>query len=174
MAPILGVAETSSARRVTLPRSKRQYLVLPMPEYVEPQLALLVETVPSLGWVHEIKFDGYRMQARVERGRCVMRSRKGLDWTSRFPEIAAACAKLPDCIIDGEICGLDKEGMPSFSGLQEALSSKRTSKVYFVFDLLFRGAGEDYRSWGLADRKKGAEAYAGPGQGQSGPVCRAS
>lgn len=151
----LHIASSATARRKALPKSQRQYLVQPMPEYIEPQLCTLVDSAPGFGWVHEIKLDGYRIQARVEKGVCVLRSRKGLDWTHRFPEIAAACSKLPDCIVDGEICGLDTEGLPSFSGLQEALSSKKTGKlVYFVFDCMARGAGEDYRSWALEARKE--------------------
>ena len=141
--------------RKSLPKSQRQYVRFPMPEYIEPQLALLVDAPPSLGWVHEIKFDGYRIQCRVENGRAVLRSRKGLDWTDRFPEIAKACSRLSDCIVDGEICGLNKDGTPSFAGLQEALSTKKTSGlIYFVFDLLFHGSGEDRRGWDLLDRKK--------------------
>jgi bifunctional non-homologous end joining protein LigD len=125
-----------------------------MPDFIEPQLALLVDEVPSEGWVHEIKFDGYRMQGRVSNGKCILRSRKGLDWTHRFPEIVKACEKLPDCIIDGEICGLDKHGLPSFSGLQQALSEKSTGAlVFFVFDLLWLQR-EDQRPYALLSRKK--------------------
>jgi bifunctional non-homologous end joining protein LigD len=140
--------------RNVLPKSRRQYGTAPMPEFVEPQLALLVEGAPRAGWVHEIKFDGYRMQGRISKGKCVLRSRKGLDWTHRFPEIAKACEKLPDCIIDGEICGLDKHGLPSFSGLQQSLSDKKTSAlVFYIFDLLWLQE-EDYRPYALATRKK--------------------
>ena len=101
-----------------------------MPAYIEPQLCTLVDQPPRWKWVHEVKLDGYRIQARVEGGTCVLRSRKGLDWTHRFEEIASACADLPDCIIDGEICAVDKHGLPSFSGLQTALSSKARPQVY--------------------------------------------
>lgn len=125
-----------------------------MPDYIEPQLCTLTDEAPGRGWVHEIKFDGYRIQARIEGHTCVLRSRKGLDWTHRFPEIGRACEVLPDCIIDGEICAVDKNDMPSFSGLQEALSSKKTSKlVFFVFDLMWLKR-EDYRPWALTTRKK--------------------
>lgn len=146
-------ALSSAGLRKTLAKSQRQYVSLRMPEYIEPQLYTLVDEAPGRGWVHEIKFDGYRIQARVEGGDCVLRSRQGLDWTDRFPEIAKACTKLDDCIIDGEICALDTDGMPSFSGLQTALSTKRTDKlVFFVFDLLFLKR-EDYRAWALETRK---------------------
>jgi len=126
-----------------------------MPNYIEPQLCTLLDTAPDGSqWVHEVKLDGYRIQARISGVCTVLRSRKGLDWTDRFPEIANACNDLPDCIIDGEICATDKQGMPSFSGLQNALSTKRTGKlIFFVFDLLYLGS-EDYRPYALETRKK--------------------
>lgn len=125
-----------------------------MPVYIEPQLCTLVDVPPSgQGWVHEIKLDGYRIQAQVRRGEATLRSRKGLDWTARFPEIVRACGKLGDCIIDGEICALDKTGSPDFAGLQAALSSKKTGAlVFFVFDLLWQDR-EDQRGWALETRK---------------------
>jgi bifunctional non-homologous end joining protein LigD len=92
-----------------------------MPDFVEPQLAKLVDEPPrGSQWVHEIKFDGYRVQARIENGKCVMGSRKALDYSKKFPEIAAACGELPNCITDGEVCAVDNEGVPNFAGLQKA------------------------------------------------------
>ena len=125
-----------------------------MPGFIAPQLARLRAHPPSgAGWVHEVKFDGYRMQARVEKGKAKLLTRKGLDWTQRFPEIAAACAKLPDGIIDGEICALNKEGASDFGLLQTALSDHKTGElVYYVFDCLFAN-GEDLRERGLEVRK---------------------
>jgi bifunctional non-homologous end joining protein LigD len=125
-----------------------------MPQYIEPQLCALVDEPPGGGWVHEIKLDGYRIQARIERRKAVLRSRKGLDWTHRFQEIATDCEKLANCIIDGEICAVDRHGMPSFAGLQEALSSGKTATlIYYVFDLMWLDR-EDYRPWALSTRKK--------------------
>lgn len=115
----------AASLRKSLPKSRRQYGSAPMPEFVEPQLCTLVDRPPGRGWLHEIKLDGYRIQARVAAGKATLRSRKGLDWSHRFPEIAAACGELPDCIIDGEICGIDKEGLPDFAGLLHALSKRR-------------------------------------------------
>jgi bifunctional non-homologous end joining protein LigD len=125
-----------------------------MPRFVPPQLAQLVEFVPAgAGWGHEIKFDGYRMQMRVEDGQARLRTRKGLDWTDRFPEIAAAGGNLPDCIVDGEIVALDALGVPSFAGLQGALTEEKTKDlVYFVFDLLF-AEGRDLCSRDVKTRK---------------------
>jgi len=111
------------------------------------------------GWVHEIKFDGYRIQMRVERGRVKLITRKGLDWHERFPEIAAAGQRFPDCYLDGEIVALDRNGITSFAMLQDALSSGKTGDlVYFVFDLLWL-QGRDLRSEPLAVRKQLLEEF---------------
>jgi len=125
-----------------------------MPTFVEPQLCKLVDQPPSgAGWVHEVKFDGYRMQLRVQDGKAKLLTRKGLDWTAKFPAIAKVAAKLPDCIIDGEICALDDHGAPDFAGLQAALSDGKTEPlIFFAFDLLFVD-GEDLRPLPLTDRK---------------------
>jgi bifunctional non-homologous end joining protein LigD len=125
-----------------------------MPAFIAPQLAKLTAQPPSgANWAHEVKFDGYRTQARVEKGRAKLLTRKGLDWTERFPEIAAECGELADCIIDGEICALNAEGASDFGLLQTALSDHKTGAlVYYVFDCLFAG-GEDLRKHGLEARK---------------------
>ncbi len=125
-----------------------------MPNFVEPQLTRLVDRPPAgPDWAHEIKFDGYRMQARVEGGKAELRSRKGLDWTHRFPEIVRDCGRLADCMLDGEIVALDAHGRPDFAGLQAALSSGRTEGlVFFLFDALF-AQGEDLRALHLEARK---------------------
>ena len=85
--------------------------------------------------------------------RC-LRTRKALDWSHRFPEIAAEARRLPDCMIDGEICALDEKGVPSFAGLQQALSDGKTGElIFFVFDLLFL-EGVDLRAEPLSVRKE--------------------
>ncbi|HXJ03191.1 MAG TPA: DNA ligase D [Micropepsaceae bacterium] len=126
-----------------------------MPDFVAPQLCRLVDEPPAGAvWVHEIKFDGYRMQLRVEKGHGILRTRKALDWSHRFPEIAAEARRLPDCMIDGEICALDEKGVPSFAGLQQALSDGKTAElIYFVFDLLFL-QGIDMRAEPVSVRKE--------------------
>ncbi len=125
------------------------------PPFVEPQLTRSVDRPPqSEDWVHEIKFDGYRMQLRVEAGQATLKTRKGLDWTARFPEIAAESATLSPCILDGEIVALDQNGSPDFAGLQAALSADKTGElIYFVFDAMFAG-GEDLRALPLTERKR--------------------
>ena len=94
-----------------------------MPRFIEPQLCTLVARATSApGWAHEVKFDGYRMQLRVEHGDAQLRTRKGLDWTAKFAGIAAAASALPDCLLDGEVVALDTHGAPDFAALQAALS----------------------------------------------------
>jgi bifunctional non-homologous end joining protein LigD len=125
-----------------------------MPSFVEPQLSKLLQRPPdAAGWAHEVKFDGYRSQLRVESGKVIIRTRKGLDWTARFAAVAAAAKGLPDCLIDGEIVVLDEDQLPSFSALQAALSAEKSdAMIFFAFDLLFAG-GEDLRNLGLSERK---------------------
>jgi bifunctional non-homologous end joining protein LigD len=144
-----------------------------LPDFVEPALASLVERPPAgANWVHEVKFDGYRMQLRVEAGAARLRTRKGLDWSERFPEIAQAGEGLPDCLIDGEIVALDDNGAPDFAALQAALSAKDTGRlVYFVFDALFVG-GEDLRARPLAERKARLEALLGDLKGPAAQRIR--
>ncbi|MBS0296007.1 MAG: DNA ligase D [Proteobacteria bacterium] len=134
-----------------------------LPDFIEPQLTKLVDAPPvGDAWAHEIKFDGYRMQLRVEAGRTILRSRKGLDWTHRFPEIAEDATALPDGLYDGEIVALDDEQRPDFAGLQAALSDEKTGGlIFFLFDALMLGdAGqlEDLRDLPLTDRKARLQA----------------
>ncbi len=104
--------------------------------------------------MHEIKFDGYRIQMRVSDGDVTLKTRKGLDWTGKFGAIAEAAAGLPDGIIDGEIVALDANGVPDFAALQAALSEGKTNElIFFAFDLLFDG-DEDLRKRPLSERKR--------------------
>ncbi|MBL8579264.1 MAG: DNA ligase D [Mesorhizobium sp.] len=125
-----------------------------LPDFIAPQLCETLARPPSgSGWLHEIKFDGYRIQMRVLGGEATLKTRKGLDWTAKYPAIARSAANLPDAIIDGEICALDENGAPDFAALQAALSEGKTDAlVYFAFDLLFDG-GEDLRALPLSERK---------------------
>ena len=130
-----------------------------LPDFIPPQLCESRERPPSgAGWIHEIKFDGYRIQMRVSDGKVTLKTRKGLDWTARYQAIEEAVSALPDVIIDGEICALDEHGAPDFAALQAALSEGKTSDlVYFAFDLLFEG-DIDWRGKPLADRKARLQA----------------
>jgi bifunctional non-homologous end joining protein LigD len=125
-----------------------------MPDFVAPELCMLVDRPPdAAGWCHEIKFDGYRVQLRVEGGDARLKTRKGLDWTEKFEAIAKEASSLPDVLIDGEIVALDQNGAPDFSALQAALSDGKTGNlIFFAFDLLFAD-GEDLRSLPLGERK---------------------
>ena len=126
-----------------------------MPDFVAPELCISVDRPPAgEGWCHEIKFDGYRVQLRVEDGEAVLKTRKGLDWTEKFPAIAKEGNSLPDVLIDGEIVALDHNGAPEFSTLQAAISDGKTDDlIFYAFDLLFVG-DEDLRRAPLAERKE--------------------
>jgi len=133
-----------------------------LPDFIEPQLCKSLDRPPAgPGWAHEIKFDGYRVQLRVENGQATTRTRKGLDWTAKFAPIAQAAADLPDCLVDGEVVALDAAGQPDFAGLQAALSDGDTSAlIFFAFDLLAEG-GEDLRGLPLRERKARLKALLG-------------
>jgi bifunctional non-homologous end joining protein LigD len=128
--------------------------VTEMPDFVAPQLCTSVDRPPNgEEWCHEIKFDGYRVQLRVEGGKATLKTRKGLDWTDKFKAIASEASGLPDVLIDGEIVALDRDGAPNFSALQAALSEEKTEKlIFFAFDLLF-ARGMDLRRLPLGERK---------------------
>ncbi len=128
----------------------------PLPDFVPPSLATLRTVAPSgPGWVHEIKFDGYRIQARFGGRDVKLLTRKGLEWARKFPNIAAAVAKLPveAALIDGEIVIENERGISDFAMLQAALKDERTDRfVYYVFDL-FHLDGRDLRERPLLERK---------------------
>ncbi|HWC45139.1 MAG TPA: DNA polymerase ligase N-terminal domain-containing protein, partial [Casimicrobiaceae bacterium] len=127
------------------------------PDAIEAELATLVDRAPTGDeWVHEIKFDGYRMLSRLAAGECTIVSRNGKEWTNVFPTIAHAVARLPvkSAWLDGEIVVLDANGRTSFQALQNVLSEGRAAKlVYCVFDLPYAD-GYDLRDVTLVERKK--------------------
>jgi bifunctional non-homologous end joining protein LigD len=112
----------------------------PLPGFIPPQLATLSDRAPTGdGWIHEVKFDGYRIQARLDDGRVKLLTRKGLDWTAKFRRVADAVAELggASALIDGEIVVETDGGISDFSALQDALKTGKTGRfVYYVFDLL--------------------------------------
>ncbi|MEH2562762.1 DNA ligase D [Bradyrhizobium sp. AZCC 2289] len=150
------------------PKAKK---VSSMPDFVAPQLCASVERPPnSDGWCHEIKFDGYRVQLRVEDGEAALKTRKGLDWTEKFQGIAKAAKSLPDALIDGEIVALDRNGAPDFSTLQAAISDGKTGGlIFFAFDLLFAD-GEDLRPLPLGERKARLRKLLEARKGKDGPI----
>ncbi len=129
---------------------------MPHPDYV-PQLATLVAAPPSGGeWLHEIKYDGYRIGARVRNGVVTLYTRNGNDWTRAFAGIAEAVRTLglDDALLDGEVAVVLPDGRTSFQALQHAASepASRGTLVYFLFDLL-RLEGERLESLPLEERK---------------------
>jgi bifunctional non-homologous end joining protein LigD len=126
-----------------------------MPGFIEPTLPTATETAPAGGgWLHEIKHDGYRLQAHLENGRVTLFSRQGLDWTERFPVVVPALAEVPAkvAIIDGEVVVQTAAGVASFAMLVEALKSGGGDMLFYAFDLLYLD-GFDLREASLGARK---------------------
>jgi bifunctional non-homologous end joining protein LigD len=130
-----------------------------LPLWVPPQLATLSDRTPNgREWVHEMKFDGYRLLSRIERAgteRARLLTRNELDWTHKYPAIAKAVAALPvkTAMLDGELVALLPSGISSFQALQNAArSGDQANLAYFAFDLLFLN-GRDLRSLPLLERK---------------------
>jgi bifunctional non-homologous end joining protein LigD len=128
-----------------------------LPAFVAPCLATLADKVPqSDNWIHEIKFDGYRLQARLDNGKVKLLTRRGLDWTRKFPAIAEAIATLPAkaALIDGELVVEGDDGVSSFSLLQQDLKDGRHDRmVLYAFDLLHLD-GSDLKPQPLHARKQ--------------------
>jgi ATP-dependent DNA ligase len=115
----------------------------------------LVELPPSGdGWLHEIKYDGYRVQIHVDGGNVTTYTRNGHDWTAKFAPIAKAARGIParQAIIDGEICVQDEKGVTDFSALPSAMKSRPHDLVFFAFDLLHLD-GQDLRPAPLEERR---------------------
>ena len=141
-----------SAKVIAVPSHARK---AKQPDFVEPELATLSEKPPKGVWLHEVKFDGYRMQAVRAGSKTRMRTRRGLDWTERFATIADAVSALPieSITLDGEVVVEDASGVSDFAGLQQALSEGRTERLaYYCFDCLYLD-GHDLRTLPLRERK---------------------
>lgn len=127
-----------------------------LPAFVSPQLATLVKEPPSGDkWLHELKFDGYRMLCRIDRGRVTFWSRNGKEWTGKFLNVVEAVKslKVTSAIIDGEIVIVDAQGRSSFQKLQRAMGKSVTSGfAYQVFDLIYLD-GFNLMRTPLKDRK---------------------
>ena len=120
-----------------------------------PMLATLAEELPrGVGWIFEVKWDGYRAIASVAGSEATLTSRNGNDLTSRFEHVAkeiAKAVKTTDCVLDGEVCALDESGRSSFSAMQQGKAG--TPLVYYVFDVL-EVEGEPLVDLPLVDRRK--------------------
>jgi bifunctional non-homologous end joining protein LigD len=132
----------------------------PLPQAQEPELATLVDSAPTgEDWIHELKFDGYRVIARVEGQSVTLLTRNGKDWTDRMPSLAKAFAKwdLDAAMFDGELIALNEQGLSDFQTLQNSLSEGKDAElVYYAFDLLHH-AGSDMRNRPLLERKQALE-----------------
>jgi ATP-dependent DNA ligase len=128
-----------------------------LPKFIPPQLSLLVEAPPSgADWAHELKYDGYRIHARLVRGEARLLTRTGLDWTDRYEATAEAISALAaqTAYVDGELCAVRSDGTTSFSEMQAATDEGRTTKlVYYVFDFLFLN-GKNLAGLPLIERKE--------------------
>ncbi len=128
------------------------------PRFIEPELASLAIKPPvSAGWLHEIKFDGYRLQARIESGKVTLLTRNGLDWTEKFGAgVSDALRNLPvqTAVLDGELVVENGDGASDFSALQSDLGEGRGDRFkFYLFDVLFCD-GFDLRDAALIERKK--------------------
>lgn len=144
-------SETGARRSV----AKRAKAVLDLPKFRAPQLATLAVEPPSGSeWLHEIKFDGYRVIAATAGGKSRLYTRSGLDWTEKFRRIGEAVAQLPmhSALLDGEVVVTDEEGRSDFGRLQRALETRADVLVFYAFDLLELD-GENIAAAPLANRK---------------------
>jgi bifunctional non-homologous end joining protein LigD len=149
-------------------RGKKKSLRAP-PPFQEPQLATLVDDVPpGDSWIHEIKYDGYRLELAVGDGVATAWTRNGKDWSDKFKALVKAAAKLPaGCLMDGEAVAIDDDGKPSFQLLQSTLKEQRGANlVFYAFDLLV-DRGEDIKKLPNIVRK---DRLASLLAGASGPI----
>jgi bifunctional non-homologous end joining protein LigD len=139
----------------SLPARKGRSAASSLPSFIPFATCLLVDRPPNgPDWVHEVKLDGWRIQIRVEDGTATLRTRNGHNYSSTFPELARIVRGFDNCIIDGEVCFVRKDGITDFSGLQAAMKAGKTADlIFFAFDLLFLG-DQDLRSNPLVVRKK--------------------
>jgi bifunctional non-homologous end joining protein LigD len=136
-------------------RTKRKASKAP-PPFEEPQLATLVDEVPAgNSWIHEIKYDGYRLLLAVGEGVATAWTRNGKDWSDKFKALVKSAARLPaGCLIDGEAVAIDDNGKPSFQLLQATLKDQKGANlVFYAFDLLI-DRGEDIRKLANIERKE--------------------
>jgi bifunctional non-homologous end joining protein LigD len=137
-----------------------------LPRFREPQKATLVDEVPTgSGWLHEMKYDGYRCLLALAGGAAKIYTRTGLDWTGKFPEIAEAAHAIQcdSALLDGEIVALDDKGSTSFSALQQAISEGGRGLTLFLFDAL-EIDGEKLDRLPNLERKQRLAALLGEGQ----------
>ena len=129
------------------------------PAWIKPELAALVKAAPEgTDWLHEMKLDGYRMHARIDAGRVQILTRRGNDWTAKYPTLVKALAelRLQNAYLDGELCGVLPDGRTAFNLIQNSMEHGDASLVFFLFDLLFLD-GKDLTGLPLIERKENLE-----------------
>lgn len=155
---VLSDASVGKPKAKAKPKPKKA--VATLPEQFSPQLATLVDRAPEGDWHYEIKFDGYRMLARIRDGEVRLFTRNGHDWTERLPRQAKAlqALKLKDSWLDGEVVSLNGDGLPDFQALQNAFDIGRSLDiVYYLFDAPFLN-GQDQREAPVEDRRAALKA----------------
>lgn len=170
---VTGMKPKPAAKKAVAPPPARDQALaragakaLKMPSFREPQKATLVDHVPTgSNWLFEMKYDGYRCQLAVADGRAKVFTRSGLDWTDKFPEIAAAAAELEvgSALLDGEIVSLDEQGRTSFSALQQGISEGGRGLSCFLFDALEIDS-DDLTHLPTIERKQRLASLLGPGK----------
>ena len=143
---------------------------VPLPDILAPQLATLVDQAPAdtTEWLWELKFDGYRLLARVHQGAVRLFTRNGNDWTHRMPELVKAIGGLPlsSGWLDGEVVAVDAHGTPDFQALQNAFDAKvARDLVYYAFDLPYAD-GHDLRSLPVVQRRERLRALVEQGKSE--------
>ncbi|QJI37704.1 DNA ligase D [Pseudomonas sp. ADAK13] len=152
---VLSDATVGRAKKPAAPKKTTRKASTALPDQFTPQLATLVDRAPDGDWVYEIKFDGYRILARIQGGEVRLFTRNGHDWTDRLPRQAKAleALKLKDSWLDGEVVSLNAEGLPDFQALQNAFDIGRSLDiVYYLFDAPFL-EGRDQREAGVETRR---------------------
>lgn len=138
----------------------------PLPETLKPELATLVESAPDGEWLYEIKFDGYRVMARIENGGVKLLTRNGHDWTHKLPRQAEALAALglESAWLDGEMVVANDQGVPDFQALQNAFEAGSSGKIaYYLFDMPYLN-GMDLRKVPVQERRAALAAVLEPNQ----------
>jgi bifunctional non-homologous end joining protein LigD len=153
--PVKTPPRKPAARKPTAEVTLEGAIPAELPASFKPQLATLVDAVPAGDWCYEIKFDGYRMLARIDAGEVKLFTRNGHDWTAKMPQQAAALAGLglESGWLDGEMVVPNEEGTPDFQALQNAFEAGRSGSIlYYLFDLPYLN-GMDLREVALEQRR---------------------
>jgi len=154
-ASVISGESVGSPKAPPAPKKAKRKATTALPDQLTPQLATLVDRAPSGDWVYEIKFDGYRILARIRDGEVRLFTRNGHDWTDRLPRQAKAlqALKLKDSWLDGEVVSLNADGLPDFQALQNAFDIGRSLDiVYYLFDAPFL-EGRDQREAPVEERR---------------------